>query len=78
MNVRFNAKYTQINELFIEGWSIEGLKKVVWPRKAKGDKVAFNNPSENFRAEAFSTSHGFPFREAKTEEAEITQPTERR
>ena len=39
--------------MFIEGWSIEGLRKVVWPNKVKGEKVTLRTPPEAFKAEVY-------------------------
>ena len=51
---RFDAKYAQINALFIEGWSTEGLRRVVWPIKVEGDKVVSTTFSEAFHSEGAS------------------------
>lgn len=58
--IRFDAKYTQIDALFVEGWSIEGLVKVVWPSKPKGDKFAVSKNATTVRTEVFRGTNTLP------------------
>ena len=70
MHDRFDVKYTQINVLFVEGWSIAGLRKVVWPSRATGDQATLSAQPIAFRAKIFYNPHD-------TEDTEDTLLTQR-
>jgi hypothetical protein len=42
-------KYAQVDALFIEGWSIDGLKKVIWPDKIKSPPESFDTEKTDER-----------------------------
>jgi hypothetical protein len=44
--IRFDSKYSQIDKLFIDGWSIEELKKVVLSETTASDTVSLISPGD--------------------------------
>jgi hypothetical protein len=44
--IRFDSKYSQIDKLFINGWSIDELKKVVLPETTASGTVSLISPGD--------------------------------